>query len=154
MANRDTVVAGLQRHTLTFFEHGETLTVPIPRGDSGYFLINIHVDEEAGDAVLETGIYRAPKGRRESVAIRLAELNAKWKHVVWSLREDVVVADVCVDLDMVRDPEHAFILAFLRLSTAIVEDHDRVLVAGRRSRSRRRSRVERELEAILRQSDT
>ena len=153
MQYKDAVVAGLHQHDIAFFERDETLIVPIPSGDSGFFLIDIHVDEEAGDALLNTGIYRVPKGRREAVALSLAELNAKRKHVVWSLRENVVVADICVDLDMASDPERAFVLAFLRLSSAIVGDRDRVIAAGQRTRARRRSRVERELDEILSQAE-
>lgn len=151
MSLHDASVGFLRRMDLYFFwdRDGATPVVPIPAGDSGFLLVHIQLDEEAGDALLHVVVYRTPKGRQQAVALRLAELNAARKHVVWSMARGLVRADVCVDLDMARDPEQTLALAFVRLTSAIAEDRDRVIAAGRRSHRRTPSRIDREIEEIL-----
>jgi hypothetical protein len=151
MNGKEAATAFLQRMDLPFLtdSEGEMIIIPIPIEDSGYLHLRLHVDDEADAAMFDALVYRVPCGRREAVALVLADLNTTRKCVTWSMRQDYVVADVCLDLDNVLDAEHSIARAFTRIFDAVTEDRARILTAGR---SRRRPpRLEREIEEIFQQ---
>lgn len=133
------------------------LVVPIacPAPSAGALLIMIETNDESGEALVFVGICNPPAPRRSLVALLLAELNTRYPHVTFSMPgEGEVRLDVNVSLagTVPEMRPGLVVLAIRRLLFAMGETHNDILAAAQ-GRRRRRPRVEREVDAVLRRID-
>jgi len=133
------------------------LVVPIacPAPAPGALLMMIETNDEAGEALFFVGICDPAAPRRSIVALLLAELNTRYPHVTFSMpREGEVRLDVEVSLaGTVPEMRPRLVeLGIRRLLFAMGETHNDILATAQ-GRRRRRPRVEREVDAVLRRID-
>lgn len=147
----DAAAAALRRIETRFYRDEETgaLVVPVVLSDADCLLIGVHADEDAHEAMLETELCSVPPGRQAAVALLLADLNARFKFVVFSMARGRVHVDVCVELTSVSDTETVLGLSFIRLIRAIAETHRDIYATAQRKRTRMASHMERDINTVL-----
>lgn len=120
------------------------------RPDTEPLLLTVHADEEDDALILQVELCVVPPAHRAVVALCLVEFNASSRFVMFSMtRGGIVLADVTVELADSRDPERRIIRAFGRLLSWIEESHGDIIGIARHGRRRLRTRLEREVEEIL-----
>ena len=134
-------------------DHKDLVIVPLPEVGShpGNVLVIFEAEDESGDAMLSAYICRVPGPRRTAVALRIAELNCRFKFVTFSMDHDGEVAiDVCVELGCGGDLQSMVGIAFGRLLVAIEQGFGAIVEDAFPQRTaKKRSKVEKEVESIL-----
>jgi hypothetical protein len=133
------------------------LVVPIacPTPSPGALLMTIEANDAAEEALFFVGVCDPPPSRRPAAALLLAELNTRYPHVTFSMPAQ---GEVRVDVDVslagtVPEMRPGLIeLGIRRLLFALGETHAGLLAIAQ-GRRRRRPRVEREVDAVLRKVD-
>ena len=142
----------LTRMELRFFQPqgSEFVIVPLALSESDLVLLQIQLDEADHEVLIWAELCGVPPRRCTAIAMLLAELNHQVKFVTFSLSDASVHVDSCLDLAFVPDPEPALQRAIARVICVIVECRDQIVTRATK-RSRRRSRVEREVAELLRE---
>lgn len=132
-------------------ERDDTLIVPLPIGSQGAIvLIFFEAKDETGDAVISTPLCQVPPSRRAAVAIREAELNARYRAITfWLNREGMAGVDCCLELGCGGDRRAMVAIAFSRFLKALEAEFDGIVAEAFARGKARPSRVEREVEGIL-----
>lgn len=125
-----------------------TPVAPVQITKSSLLFFGIHSHEDPAQVLIEGELCRVPPQRRASVALHLAELDAKYEFVVFSMTNGIARADVSVDLTFCADPEALVALSFVRLVEAVHEEYAGILRICEKKRSSP-SRAEKEALAIV-----
>jgi hypothetical protein len=114
-------------------------------------LATLETDDERHEALLHAALCVVPGARRAAVALRLAELNTGYPFVTFSMSADGVVRlDVGIEFFGVAAEMRSVVaeIGMRRMAQALMQTYREVqqVAAGRR----RRPRLEREVDAVLR----
>jgi len=129
-----------------------TLTVPMQLDSRGITLVGIHCYEAECEVWLEATIFTPPVERQAIVSLGLLELNAELKWAHYGMIDGKVFIESYLDLTLVSDHSACLLQHFLRL-VASIDDTYGNLITWARSPQRPRTRVEREIEALLVEDD-
>ena len=125
---------------------------PVP---AAAFLITIESDDESLEVLMHLQLCIVPPARRPQVALHLADLNTRYRFVTFSMTDaGEVRVDVGVQLlGVVAQMQSTLVeVGFKRLLHAFWHSGDEVLQTAL-TRKRQRSRVEREVNQVLRNID-
>ena len=148
----DVTTTALTRMELRFFQPqgSETVIVPLALSESDLVLLQIQLDEENREALIWAELCGVLPRRRTAIAMHLAELNHTVKFVTFSLSDTSVHADSRLSFSFITDPEPPLQRAIARVIYVIAECREQIVTRATK-RSRRRSRVEREVADLLRE---
>lgn len=116
---------------------GEELFVLFDTPDGKGYALVLRANEDAHDLTIMCPLVHVNPRRRSQVALCVAELSSRYKHVTYSLVQDHVLIDVVVDLENVHDKSKAIRRGVVRLLYAIQETRSELLrLAGARTSTR------------------
>lgn len=103
-------------------EASGNISVPVRLGtQKELFLLIIHSYEAKGEALIETEICPVLPQARSETALTLAELNSRYSFVTFSLHDNRVIADTCVEFAFCSNIQELIALSLLRFF-AVIED--------------------------------
>lgn len=154
MSVRAILQAALQELEVAFWvDEDGMLVVPltIDGATGGRTLVMVNPDETGRDVLMWAGVCEVPLTRRRFVLQLLNEFNSKRRWVRWSLHDNLVVLDVDVELGFSADPQGQVQLAFRLFQSALIASWRSLVRVASQGQSR--SRVDREIAAILSKLD-
>jgi hypothetical protein len=133
-------------------EQDGSFVTAIPVTESEHAMVGFHINEAGHEAMIETVITPVLPRNRAAVALKLATINHSYKFVTFSLGEQTVHADICIELTSANDTPLVIALSLARL-VAVLRGTYQEIVSTAQAKRRRKTRAEREAEEVLRRLD-
>ncbi len=151
---QDTVLPALRRIDVPVLSdpaRPECAFVPVAIDDEHGVrtLVHIVTNDRGGDLQLWTGLLSVPQARRLQVLEQCNRLNAERRWIKCVLNGEAVVIEADVELAFSRDPRAEFTMHFANFTDALLVFWPDFLRAA--SLRQRRSRLQRDVEGVLRQ---
>jgi hypothetical protein len=137
-------------HIIHFQDPHGSPVVPIPTPD-GYALIHARINEDSRDAYFWAELCEILPQLRPAVALHLLEkIGTDRMFIMWGIEDGCVVVATNTDLVNVTETTAALRRSLARLSMAIIDERDRIVDLAQGKRVAPPSRMEAELDEIIR----